>query len=265
MRRPIMSRSLLAASLLLAATACASDPVGPASAEPSAARASAGGPVTQWTIEDFVAAQGTYCGSVGQFCHPTEDIASIVIWSGPTGVPVASIDFGGVNVAWYEANLGGDFDYAASGTVRERRLADGSRLVTVNLRFENTLFAAAGADGMLLGALFEEYGTVEPVTASGSVMLQFILPADYEGLPDFVQLALEPAPGMELLQVVANVQGEGTLRMDYDGMAAGTPVRVTLHAAYLPKLGDTPAANATGLARTFLGPSDAVRIQPIGG
>lgn len=266
MRGPSRPQFLLAASLLLAATGCASDPVGPTSGQPSAARASAGGPVTRWTIEDFLAAQGTYCGTTGNFCHPL-GIGSILGWAGPTGAPAATLDFAGVNAAWYLEHFGVDVGYTSQGTVRERRLADGRRLVTANIRFANTLLAAypdfASLDP-LVGADFTEYGTVEPVTASGTVMLQMVLPADYVGLPDILQVVFEPLPGMELLQLVANVRAEGTLRRDFDGIEAGTEVRVTLHTGYLPKLIGTPAENATGLVRTFFGPSDAVRIQAIG-
>ena len=258
---------LLAAALLAAAAGCGSDPAAPPAPEPAAARA-ARGPTASWTLEQFLAAQGTYCGPSGGFCHPTEDIGSILGWGGPTGVPAATLDFAGVNAAWYLANLGVDVGYAASGRVRERQLADGRRLVTVTMRFENTLLAAYPAFGSLdplVGADFGEYGEVEPVTGAGTVMIQMVLPADFVGLPDLVQVIFDPLPGMELLQLVANVRAEGTLRRDFDGIAAGTPVRVTLHAAYLPKLIGTPAEHARGLVRTFFGPSDQVRIQPIGG
>lgn len=265
---PRMSRPhvLLAACVVLTATACGSDPVSAPSFEPVAARASAGGSTSRSTIDQFVAAQGTYCGIDGRFCHPL-GIGSILGWSGPSGSPAATLDFAGVNAAWYLENIGVDFGYSSSGTVRERRLADGRRLITVNLRFENTLLAAYpdfSSLDPLVGADFTEYGTVEPVTASGTVMIRMILPRDYVGLPDIMQVIFEPLPGMELLQLVANARAEGTLRRDFDGIAAGTEVRVRVHAAYLPKLMGTVSENATGLVRTFFGPSDAVRIQPIG-
>lgn len=267
LRPPRSFRYLLSASLLTAAVGCGSDPVAPSSAGPTAARATAVGAAQTWTLKQFLAAQGTYCGSTGVFCHPTEDIGSVLGWAGPTGAPAATLDFAGVNAAWYLEHLGTDVGYAASGTVRERRLADGRRLVSVSMRFENTLLAAYpgfGSINPLVGADFEEYGTVEPVTAVGTLTLQMVLPADYVGLPDLIQVVFEPLPGMELLQLVANVRAEGMLRQDFDGITAGTLVRVTLHTGYLPKLIGTPAEHSRGLVRTFFGPSDQVRIQPIG-
>lgn len=265
MFRPVHFRSLVCTGAMLALAGCGSDPVAPLDA--SAARAAAGGPTTQLSIHEFVAAQGSYCGGDGGFCDPIEGIGSILVWGDETGTPAASIDFGGVNARWYEANVGVDVGYTYDGTVRERRLADGRRLVTVTLRYENTLLAAAAsfdAPTPLVGAFFEEYRTADVATASGTVTIQMVLPADYVGLPDMIQVIFDPLPGMELLQLVVNQRGEGTLRQDYEGTTAGTTVRVTAHVDYLPKLIGTPAEHSTGLRRTFFGPGDAARIQPLG-
>ena len=251
-------------ALALLASACADAPNAPATPTlvPAAARAAA---KPQSAFADFLARQGTYCGTEGQFCHPTKDIGSILGWMSSATSPNVTLDFAGVNARWYLDHLGRDFGYAATGAVHERTLADGRRVVSVNVRFENTLVALyTGGPTPALGADFEEYGTVEPVTASGTIMLQFVLPAGYVGLPDVLQVIFEPLPGMELLQVVANLRTEGTLRSAVDGVPAGTDARVTLHTTYLPKLAATGAVHSPKLVRTFFEPSVRITVQPTG-
>lgn len=247
--------------LALVASACAEAPSAPIASNPAAARAAA---KPQASFADFLAAQGTFCGADGRYCHPTEDIASILGWSSSATSPSVTLDFAGVNARWYLANLGRDFGYASTGSVHERVLADGRRLVTVTTRFDNTLLAMYVGTTPVFGADFEEYGQVEPVTGSGTVMLQFILPAGYVGLPDAIQLFLEPVPGMEVLQLVANVRAEGTLRTAVEGVPAGTNVRVSLHTAYLPKLAATGAVHSAKLVRAFFEPSVRISVQPTG-
>ncbi len=249
---------------LLASAGCADAPSAPAapSLAPAVARAAAR---PQSAFADFLARQGTYCGSEGQFCHPTEDIGSILGWVSSATSPNVTLDFAGVNARWYLEHLGRDFGYASTGAVHERTLADGRRAVSVNVRFDNTLVALyTGGATPALGADFEEYGTVEPVTASGTIMLQFVLPAGYVGLPDVMQVIFEPLPGMELQQVVANLRAEGTLRTAVDGVPAGTNVRVTLHTTYLPKLAATGAVHSPKMVRTFFEPSVRITVQPTG-
>ena len=256
--------SLALTALALLASACADMPSTPAtpSLVPAAARAAA---KPRSAFADFLARQGTYCGTEGQFCHPTEDIGSILGWMSSATSPNVTLDFAGVNARWYLEHLGRDFGYASTGTVHERLLADGRRLVSVNVRFDNTLVALyTGGTTPALGADFEEYGTVEPVTGSGTIMLQFVLPAGYVGLPDLLQVIYEPLPGMELLQLVANLRAEGTLRSAVDGVPAGTDARVTLHTTYLPKLAATGAVHSPKLVRTFFEPSVRIVVSPTG-
>ena len=258
-------RSLLAATALaLVTSACSDAPTAPtmSGVAPAAARAAA---TPRSALADFLARQGTYCGTAGQFCHPTEDIGTILGWSSSATSPSVTLDFAGVNARWYLEHLGRDFGYAATGAVHERVLRDGRRIVSVNVRFDNTLVALyTGGTTPALGADFEEYGTVEPVTASGTFSLRFVVPAGYVGLPDLVQVLFEPLPGMELLQIVANLRAEGTLRSAVDGIPAGTEVRVALHTTYLPRLAATGAVNSPKLVRSFFEPSVRVQVRPTG-
>ena len=249
----------------LLASACADAPSAPAtpSVAPAAARGAA---QPQVTLAAFLARQGTYCGTEGQFCHPTKNIGSILGWASSATSPNVTLDFAGVNARWYLERLGRDFGYAATGSVHERVLADGRRVVSANVRFENTLVAVypGGATTAALGADFEEYGAVEPVTASGTIMLRFVLPAGYVGLPDVMQVIFEPLPGMELLQLVANLRTEGALRGALEGSPAGTNVRMSLHTTYLPKLAATGAVHSPKLVRTFFEPSVRIAVRATG-
>src|SRR5690606_5683966 len=156
-------------TLALAAAACGEVPSGPASA-PGLLAASA----NHAAISDFVAIQGTWCDrDLTGDCDALDALGIGWINAFYDGnAPIVTLDPGGVNPRWYASHRQTDWTevpaYAVNnGTVNERALPDGRREVKVQIRVENTFTAFYDLDDQpLLGASFEEFGTVDPALAT---------------------------------------------------------------------------------------------------
>jgi hypothetical protein len=108
----------------------------------SATAASAqSGPATTRPIEEFVAAQGTYCVELpdGSCLDIFRDVPDLVFWGIPGFPRSAYVDFAGHTEAFLAANGGPSLGTEIHGKVVERPLADGRAAVHMVLKVENTL------------------------------------------------------------------------------------------------------------------------------
>lgn len=188
-------------------------------------------------VDAFLAAQGTYCNdAVGVPCAPTVTYGIGFLYGICTvncGTDMV-VDFAGVNRRWWDARNLGRYPaaYISSGTVNETQQADGRRRLVVNIRARNTFTVFYTAEtGPLVGADFFEYPTngtpsYRPLLGEATVHVDLVLPAGYVGYPDIVEVLADPASGIELRSLNGTATVEGPLRADYDGMPAGTMVRV---------------------------------------
>jgi hypothetical protein len=146
-----MDTYLTSAAAALLALSCGRDDsaplVGPADLGPGA-RAVTAQPTTHRSIEEFVAAQGTFCipdpgGGCVIFVPP---VANYIGWSDPDRLLGGAVDYAGLANEWIEQESGGSVSFGTSlrGTVTERTLQDGRGLVHVILHTEHALtFAVA--------------------------------------------------------------------------------------------------------------------------
>jgi hypothetical protein len=177
-------------------------------------------------IEDFVAAQGTYCfddgaGGCVLFVPPVANFfGTFAARDGRLG----SVDYAGL--ADGLQCPGGhvtDFDTTFSGAVTERRLRDGRAEVTVNLVTKNAL--AWAVDDPLAtfdyanGPLAFGYRACDVPPAGQShalansfVQVVFINTAPGAPLPDMLQLFVDPLPGQEPVILSFHQSAAGALR-----------------------------------------------------
>jgi len=183
-------------------------------------------------IEEFVAAQGTYClddgmGGCVLFVPPIENFLG---WSDPKDALSISVDYAGIADRWIVNESGGAMTFGTTfaGTVRERALTDGRAEVQVVLHTRNAL--TWGVDGFdFTGPLVFGYRVPDvlndgAVPALGSSMLKFTFVNTAPGvpLPDLMQLVFAPEAGQELVSVIFSSQAAGDLR-EGSGYADGTP------------------------------------------
>lgn len=188
-------------------------------------------PAVQRSIDEFVAAQGTYClddgtGGCVLFVPPLNNFLG---WFDPENGYAAAIDYAGIANAWIESNSMGTRSMGTTfaGSVTERALADGRADVLVVLHVDNALtFVAADFDftgTLLMGTRAPDVlAGATPALGSAELQFGFINTAPGAPLPDLMQLLVDPAPGQELTRgrIKANVFGE--LRAAF-GVPDGTP------------------------------------------
>ena len=236
------------AALLLACSVAACDAAERTTAPTTVDAVSAS--VARTRTQEFVDAQGTYCHAAKPgHCEnvAAKDIGYILGWCDYGCVTGFSIDIGGVNQAWWARrglpSLGA---YSYTGSVTESRLSDGRRKIVANLHARNTFVhissTSTDPEVSLVGALFQDYPLqsqtpTNPAVGDAHVSAEMIVPADFVGMPDLVQILFYPAAGMEIRRIRVDAYVTGTLRADYQGLAAGT--RVDVHGAsnWMPKLG----------------------------
>ena len=240
----------------------------------------------QSAVDAFVAAQGTYCTAAGGKegdCFNLFGPAGppdITVWCDiTTPAPCPSFDHG-VYSRWLIEQGGPDLGTTWRGTAQEKRLPDGRRRVTVGVQFRNALVDLADLEvgdqalddqvgyeaGLVLGHM--PHAVLEgaaPLLGDHSARYEFILPADYQGMPDVVELIFFPKPGMEFLGFDAAGSAVGTMRQEYLGIAAGERARISMHFNWdTMKEGALPAqAHANGIRRTYGSPGmhmDLIRM-----
>ena len=188
-------------------------------------------------LSAFVAAQGTYCNdAVGLICADNAFYGLGYVYGFCTINCTTAItaDFGGVNRKWWDARNLGAFPgaYSSTGTVKESVRPDGRRRLIVDMRAENTFVAFYDATNTpIVGADFFEYETIgdpsyRPLTGSATLHADLILPLGYVGYPDIIEAAADPTSGITVNAINTTAQVDGVLRIDHDGLAAGTMVRV---------------------------------------
>ena len=100
------------------------------------------------------------------------------------------------------------------------------------MRAENTFVAFYDATNTpIVGADFFEYETIgdpsyRPLTGSATLHADLILPLGYVGYPDIIEAVADPTSGITVNAINTTAQVDGVLRIDHDGLAAGTMVRV---------------------------------------
>ena len=183
-------------------------------------------------VDAFLAAQGTYCNdAVGVPCAPTVTYGIGFLYGICTvkcGTDIV-VDFAGVNRRWWDRqNLDAyAAAYTSTGTISETVQTNGRRRLVVNIRARNTFVVFYTATvGPLVGADFFEYSTNRPLLGEATIHAEMILPAGYVGYPDIVEALANPASGIELRSLNGTATVEGPLRAAYNGLAAGTMVRV---------------------------------------
>lgn len=287
-RRPAL---LAALSLLLASVAACDKPAITEPVEFSAGSPAnvTGAPATSsLTVADFIAAQGTWCTATG---GPT-GCTNLFGPGGPADVPVwceynaaPYLCFYGDLGVWerfVQQQTGAGFGSRYTGKVTEQPLADGRRLVRINLHGTNVLTLGIDeaalqvhyadpvgiASAMVIGESPYElaHGVRQPTLGGLELDFEMILPADYVGLPDLVELFYEPPAGMEFLSMrwVSNVPG--VTRTAFGAVPAGVPARVVTNMSWNVELdGKLPVqARANGLRVTGFSPGYHVELRQTG-
>jgi hypothetical protein len=172
-------------------------------------------------IDEFVAAQGTFCvddgaGGCVLFVPPVQNFVG---WTDTNNFLGASVDYAGLA----DDATGGVLGTTFSGTITERTLQDGRALIKVSLHTENALtwvipFDPTSSDNqfrdneLLFGVRAADViDGAAPSLGTSKLVLEFTNPAPNLPLPDFNQLLFAPEPGQELLSVHFEATATGTL------------------------------------------------------
>ena len=202
----------------------------------------------QSAVVDFIAAQGTYCNdAIGLSCAENAfyGLGYIYVFCGAGCATGISADFGGVNRKWWDARNPGTYPaaYSGTGTVNETVQRDGRRRLVVNIRAENTFVAFFDASlTTLVGADFLEYPPLGgddaylPLTGETTLHADLVLPRGYVGYPDLIEAVSDGDTGIDVRSLNLTATVEGPLRVAYEGIPAGTMVRVHGVSRALPKL-----------------------------
>lgn len=270
---------VLATLPLLLAAACGDGPASPSPSSPALASQS-----QQALVEEFVAAQGTYCtadggtsGSCFNLFGPDGPPDVVLFCDLTTPTPCPYFDTG-VEQRWIIEQGGSDVGTTWSGTAREQRLPDGRRHVWVSVHYRDAIVQLADLE--VLSAYFDNQEALEPELALGhlahavlggatpvlgdhAMTWEFILPADYAGMPDIVELVFAPAEGMELIAFRQNGSARGPMRRDYLGLEAGDDARLSLHFNWdATKEGELPGqARAVGIRATAGSPGMHLTVR----
>jgi hypothetical protein len=197
-----------------------------------------GSKAVQRPVEEFVAAQGTFCiddgmGGCFLFVPPLDNFLGT---SDPARGIIAALDYAGVADEWITSASSGSITFGTtfSGSVTENPLADGRAEVHVVLHTKNALVWGAAGDGSdFAGAplLFGHRATdvlAGEDAALGDITMQakFINTAPGAAMPDLLQLFFDPQPGQEVVWLMFRGSAVGTLRAEF-GVPDGTPGSLT--------------------------------------
>ena len=191
----------------------------------------------QRPIEEFVAAQGTFCVDDGMggcllFVPPAENFIG---WGDPARGICSAFDYAGLANEAIVANTGGavDLGTTTSGSVTERPLPDGRAEVQVVLhtRNANTFGQSAcndfNTDTLTFGHRpADVIAGADAALGNGTFHVKFTNPAPGAPLPDVLQLFFAPLEGQEVLMLSIHYTAFGKLHSP-SGFAEGTPGRLT--------------------------------------
>ncbi len=206
----------------------------------------------RFTVEDFANAQGTFCNPEVLDCTLFQQYGiGLVVTNGvaPDYVPTFLEDFGGVEARYYARHgLRPRLPkFEVGGRLEESRLTDGRRRLRISLRTKNTFLqlfdpntpsptppiplTLYGADFLELPGVSPLYPDVVPTLADMESEFDLVLPADYVGLPDMVEMVFAPRAGMEIRRWDIKISSQGRLRNPINGLSGGTlvSVRITDH------------------------------------
>lgn len=194
-------------------------------------------------ISDFLETQGAYCvedpdtGECLLFDPPVPDF---LFFEDVDDFKVASFDYAGVaaKILGAQARTKGlGMRTKMKGLVRERPRPDGAVDVQIVLKTEKALaWVAQDAtlETMLFGArvaeILEGVEGAEPVFGKSRLQVYLINFALGAPLPDLVQSIVEPATNQQMVFFVIAASARGKLRAAFNGLPAGTPVKLKLSA-----------------------------------
>ena len=234
--------------MVLAVALSACDGAERAIAPTSAVAARAAKEPNQSQIEAFMAAQGKYCNdAIGLICDVDDfyGVEYIYAFCGDGCAAGMNADFAGVNRRWWDARKLAPYPapLRSMGTLSESVQLDGRRRLVVNIRTENTFVAFFDANlTMLVGADFFEYppfggnAVYNPLLGEATLHADLLLPVGYLGYPDIIQALFDANSGIEVRTMSFTASVDGPLRAAYNGIPAGTMVRVSGMNSALSKL-----------------------------
>lgn len=186
---------------------------------------------TRRPIEEFVAAQGTYCiddGGGGCFLFEPP-LQNFLGQSDPARNIAGAVDYAGIANRYIIENGGTSLGTTISGTVIETPLPDGRAEVRVILRTHKALtWMGEGVD--FSGPLLFGYKVLDvmagekPGLCNSVFRVRFINTTPGAPMPDLLQLVIFPEPGQELLAVASQCNARGPLRAAF-GVPEDTPGR----------------------------------------
>ena len=234
--------------MVLAVTLSACDGAERATASNGAVAARTAQESNQAQIAAFMAAQGKYCNdAIGIICDVDGfyGVEYIYAFCGAGCAAGMNADFAGVNRRWWDARQLAPYPAPlhSTGTLNESVQQDGRRRLVVNIRTENTFVAFFDASlTMLVGADFLEYppfggnAVYNPLLGEATLHADLLLPVGYLGYPDIIQALFDANSGIEVRTMNFTASVDGPLRAAYDGIPAGTMVRVSGMNSALSKL-----------------------------
>lgn len=182
-------------------------------------------------IEEFVAAQGTFCFDDGAggcllFEPPLQNFLG---QSDPARDLAGAVDYAGIANQYIIDNGGTSLGTTFSGTIIENPMPDGRADVRVILRTRNAL-TWAGEGVNFTGPLLFGYKVLDvmageqPAVCNSTFRVRFINTAPGAPMPDLLQLVIFPEPGQELVSIATHCNARGPLRADF-GVPEDTPGR----------------------------------------
>ena len=224
-------------ALLAACGRDATSTLGPETLPRAASMLGAKAGVTQRPVEDFLAAQGTFCIDPSNNCDLiTAPVPEFISWFSGSFATTGIVDYAGMANTWLQQVSGGAISLGTTveGSVTERALKGGGVEVHVILRTTNAL-TWAGDGGYLAGdpvwfgsSATQVLAGATPVLGSSTLDVKFVTTAAGLPMPDLVQIAFAPEPGQGPLQVEFHAQANGDLHAG-SGFPEGTTGRLLVH------------------------------------
>jgi hypothetical protein len=183
------------------------------------------------SIQDLVAAQGTFCfpdGSGGCFLADPPVKNYIFFLVNATGW-IAAVDYAGLEDRWLKDASDGSRTFGTnfSGSVTELALPDGRAEITIKLHTKRAVARVFQSDGTLLfgNTTPDVLAGAKPAIGDSSFEFIFINPSVGMPLPDLVQAAFAPIPGQEFVRSEFQASATGPLHAAF-GVKDGTPGRM---------------------------------------
>jgi hypothetical protein len=183
---------------------------------------------TTWSIQDFIAVQGTHCffpDDAGNCFLFTPPAPNYVFWGNDAKDRGAAVDYAGLEAAYLRAHGGPSLGTTFSGTVKVEPLADGRDKISVVLHTHN-----AASRAMRISDNTPLFGYSVPEVLRGAraalgdslLELVYINPTVGWPLADLGQLSFDPVPGQQVVFLHFEATATGALRSGF-GVREGTP------------------------------------------